>query len=145
MRKMIAAVLTFFAVAGCIQSLSYRTLDRREAVPSISYEAYYFSAGISERSRAVLLKIPDSGVAVEPLSSEIIATTATYGQALTFMREKRGARPITTQVVSYKDRPVGYLLQYSQPGVNMETVNINISERNGIIFFSAREESHAND
>ncbi|HMK60108.1 MAG TPA: hypothetical protein VK452_03045 [Dissulfurispiraceae bacterium] len=145
MKNKIAAVCILLLIAGCVQNISYRGLGSNYNVPSISYEAYYFSSGISDRSRAVLLKIPDSGVTVEPHSSEIIATTATYGQALYFMREKRGGRSITTQVVYCKDKPVGYLLRYNQPGFNMETVNVNLTEKDGVIFFSAREETQSND
>ena len=55
------------------------------------------------------------------------------------MRATRGDRTIFTQVVSYKDTPIGYLLSYDQPGYNMERININLTERNGIVYFSARE------
>ena len=145
MVKKIAAIMIVLLLAGCAQTLSFRTLDKKEGIPSISYEAYFFTAGISERSRAVFLKIPDSEVIVQPYSSEIVASTATYKEALSFMYEKRGARTISTQVVSYKDGPVGYLLRYDQAGVNMETININLTEKNGVIFFNAREETRADD
>jgi len=64
---------------------------------------------------------------------------------MSFMREKRGARTITTQVVSYKEKPIGYLLTYDQPGINMERVDISLTERNGIIYFRAQEINQTND
>ena len=145
MIKKLGILLFPFLIAGCVQTIGTRNLDKKESIPSISYQAYFFMAGISERSRAVFLKKPDAGVEVEPYSHEIISTTASYGEAMSFMREKRGARTITTQVVSYKEKPIGYLLSYDQPGVDMEQVDINLTERNGIIYFRAREITQTND
>jgi hypothetical protein len=143
--KKLVLLLFPFLIAGCVQTIGTRDLDKKESIPSISYEAYFFIAGMSERSRAVFLKKPDAGVEVEPYSSEIMGSTASYAEAMSFMREKRGARTITTQVVSYKEKPIGYLLSYDQPGIDMERVYINLTERNGVIYFSAREITQADD
>lgn len=139
MIKKLGLLLFPFLIAGCVQTIGTRDLDRKESIPSISYEAYFFVAGMSERSRAVFLKKPDVEVEVKPYSDEITGSSASYAEAMFFMREKRGARTITTQVVSYKEKPIGYLLSYDQPGIDMERVNINLTERNGVIYFSARE------
>jgi hypothetical protein len=76
---------------------------------------------------------------VEPASSEILSTTATYVEAMAFMIEKRLMRSITTQTVTYKDTPLGYLLTYDNAGVNGEKVITNLYERGGKIYFSAQE------
>jgi hypothetical protein len=132
-------------IFGCAQDLRFHDLDKKEKVPAISYEAYFFVTGISERSRAVFLKKPDVEIPIEPASPEIVSTTATYSEAMTFMIEKRLMRSITTQTVTYKDKPLGYLLSYDQPGVNGETVITNLYERDGKIYFSAREDTRTDD
>ena len=145
MIRKLGVLLFPFLIAGCVQTIGTSNLDKKESIPSISYEAYFFIAGVSERSRAVFLKKPDAGVEVEPYSYEIMSSTASYSEAMSFMREKRGARTITTQVVSYKEKPIGYLLTYDQPGINMERVDISLTERNGIIYFRAQEINQTND
>ncbi len=137
-RKLVLLLLPFF-IFGCAQDLRFHNLDKTEQVPAISYEAYFFVAGISERSRAVFLKKPDVEIAIEPASPEIISTTATYVEAMAFMIEKRLMRSITTQTVTYEDKPLGYLLTYDQAGVNGEKVITNLYERGGKIYFSAQE------
>jgi len=145
MTKKLVLLLLPFLIFGCAQDLRFHDLGKKEKVPAISYEAYFFVAGISERSRAVFLKMPDVEIAVEPASPEIVSTTATYSEAMTFMIEKRLMRSITTQTVTYKDKPLGYLLTYDQAGVNGENVITNLYERGGKIYFSAREDSRSND
>jgi hypothetical protein len=139
MIKKLIAILFTLIVAGCVQAISTRDLDKKEAIPSISYEAYFFAAGISDRSRAVFLVKPESGVRVKADSDDITSTTASYAEALAFMREKKEARTISTQVVLYSGKPIGYLLSYDRPGTNMERVNISLTERNGVVYFRVRE------
>lgn len=142
--KLVLLLLPFI-ISGCIQAIGTRDIDKKETIPSISFEAYFFVSGISERSRAVFLKKPDAGILVESYSPDITSSTASYAEAMSFMREKKGARSISTQVVLYKEIPIGYLLSYDRPGVNMERVDINLMERNGIIYFNAREITRSND
>lgn len=145
MIKKLVLLLLPFLIAGCVQTIRTSDLGKKEGVPAISYEAYFFAAGISERSRAVFLKHPDANVEVVPSTNEITTTTASYAEAMSFMKEKRGVRTISTQKVTYNDRPLGYLLSYDQPGIDMERVNIDLTERNGIIYFSAREMTKTDD
>ena len=145
MLKKLVLLLVTISVAGCVQTISTRNLDKKEGIPQVSYSAYFFSAGISERSRAVLLINADSGVEARADSTDITSTTASYAEALAFMREKKSARTVSTHLVSYKDKPVGYLLTYDQPGNNAETVNVTISEKNGVIYFNAREVTPTDD
>jgi len=142
--KLVLLLLPLF-IAGCVQDLRFHDLGKTEKVPAISYEAYFFVAGVSERSRAVFLKIPDLEIAIEPASPEIVSTTATYVEAMAFMKEKRLIRSITTQRVTYEDKPLGYLLTYDQAGVNGENVITNLYERGGKIYFSAREDTRSDD
>ncbi len=146
-RPALFIMILFVAVitVGCAQNIRSHDLGKAETIPAMSYEAYMFAAGISERSRAVFLRHPDAEMAVEPASPEIISTTATYGEAMTFMKMKRGMRSITTEVVTYKGKPLGYLITYDQPGVNFEIIETNLTERGGKIYFSARENSKADD
>jgi hypothetical protein len=132
-------------LAGCAQNIRSHELDSAETMPSISYEAYLFVAGISERSRAVFLRHPDAEMMIEPASHEIFSTTATYAEAMTFMRMKRGMRLINTEVITYKGKPLGYLLTYDRPGINAEFIDTNLTERGGKIYFSARENTKADE
>ena len=139
MTRRLVLLLLSFLIFGCAQDLRFHNLAKKEKVPSISYEAYFFVAGIAEKSRAVFLKMPDVDISIEPASPEIVSTTATYAEAMTFMIEKRLMRSITTQTVTYKDKPLGYLLTYDNAGVNGEKVITNLYERGGKIYFSAQE------
>ena len=58
---------------------------------------------------------------------------------MAFMIEKQLMRSITTQTVTYEDKPLGYLLTYDQAGVNGEKVITNLYERGGKINFNAQE------
>ena len=146
MIRKISLLLFTFLIVGCVQTISTRDLDKKEMIPSISFEAYFFRAGMHDRSRVVFLKIPDVDVIVESNSPEIMSLTASYAEAMSFMRERRGGRTISTQVVSYKGIPIGYLLSYDQFGINMERVYVNITEEsNGVVNFSAREITEFND
>jgi hypothetical protein len=142
--RLILLVLPFL-IFGCSQNIRLHDLDTKEKVPAISYEAYFFVTGLSERSRAVFLKKPDIEIAVEPASPEIVSTTATYPEAMTFMLDRRYMRSITTQTVIYKDKPLGYLLTYNQPGLDGEVVVTNLYERDGKIYFNAREVEKVSD
>jgi uncharacterized lipoprotein YajG len=139
MIKKLILLLFLFLIAGCAQTLSTRNLYNTESIPSTSFQAYFFAAGSSNRARAVFLKKPDTVVMVESDSPEIANTTASYAEAMSFMRATKGDRTIFTQVVSYKDTPIGYLLSYDQGGYNSEPINISLTERNGIVYFNAHE------
>ena len=145
MIKKLALFLLPFIVAGCAQNLRFHDLGSTENVPAISYEAYFYVAGISERSRAVFLRHPDAEIAVEPASQEIISTTAAYSEAMEFMKAKRGTRSITTEVVTFMGKPLGYLLSYNGAGINREYVIVNVYEAGGKVYFSAREDTRADE
>ncbi len=143
-RRTLFAML-FLVMSGCAQDLRSHELDKTEKIPAISYEAYLFVAGISERSRAVFLRRPDAEITVEPASPEILTTTASYGEAMTFMKMKLGSRSTSTEVITYKGNPIGYLITYTRPGENGEVVETNFTERGGKVFFSAREIRRSDD
>ena len=144
-KKAILILLTTILVAGCSQNIRFHTLKSTETIPAISYEAYLFAAGISERSRAVFLRHPQADMDIEPASPEITSTTITYPAAMNFMQMKRGMRTISTEVVMYKGKILGYLLSYDQAGTNFEIVETGLTERGGKIYFSARENNKADE
>ncbi|HTZ16838.1 MAG TPA: hypothetical protein VMB78_00200 [Dissulfurispiraceae bacterium] len=145
MIKKTVFLLVAVLIAGCAQNIRSHDVRSTEEIPAISYEAYLFVAGISERSRVAFLRHPDADMDIEPASPEIISTTITYPAAMTFMQMKKGMRSISTEVITYKGKPLGYLISYNQGGTNYEFVETNFTERGGKIYFSARENTSADE
>jgi hypothetical protein len=109
----------------------------------ISYEAYFYGEGSGDKSRAVFLKEPDVNIAIVATSPAINATTATYAEALSYMNEAKDLRVVDTQVVTYKDKPLGYLITYNADRRRTSVVTkivIELYELKGKIYFNAREQ-----
>jgi hypothetical protein len=143
--KLFLFLILPFLFAGCVQNVRTAELNPKERIPSNTYEAYFFVAGSGDKSRAVFLIEPDSGVEVLPYSSDITSTTSSYPEAMNYMKEKRGMRPISTQKVFYKDKFIGYLLTYEKERVDREEMTVNVFEKGGKVYFSAREIFRADD
>jgi hypothetical protein len=144
MIKRLTLVLMLLILTGCTQNLKKTELSANEKIPSISYEAYFYVEGSGNKARAVLLILPDAKVNVEAESHQVTATTATYGEALSYMNQVKDMRRVNTEALQYKDRPLGYLLTYSAditPTTLIGTqIIIQLYERNNTIFFIPRLE-----
>jgi hypothetical protein len=138
------AVLLFFILlmAGCAQNIRYHDMDARPKTPSISYEAYFYMEGLGEKSRAVFLKFPDAQVDVVASAQAITSTTSTLSEAYSFMNEVRGLRKVTALYLTYKDKPLGYLIKYTDDHDatrGRDAIIIDLYESGGKIRFNARE------
>src|SRR5574340_645811 len=122
---MIVAVL-----AGCTQSITTSSVGDIDAMPKIEYTAYFYSSGIGEGLRAVFLKSPDSAVEIIPYSIQISTGKATLEEALKFMGKGRYYRHINCHGISYKGKPIGYLLSYGYSSFSRDSIEINLDERN---------------
>ena len=138
-------LLLFFILlmAGCTQNIQRLEPSAGFRVPSITYQAYFFGeGGHGNKSRAVFLKHPDVQVDIVFAPQQITETTATYGDALTYMYEEKGLRRVNTEIVNYKGKLLGYLLIYDDSPVKSTTIieiQVELYERNGKIHFIARE------
>jgi len=144
--KLITRRLVLFIVvlvlAGCSQNIRYQDLNENTRPSHISYEAYYYVGGSGDRSRAVLLKNPDAGVEVETASPQITSTTSTFADAMSYMKAARGLRRVNVRALTYKDRPLGYLLTYDtdrDPTEIPDNIIVELYEFGGKIHFNAKE------
>jgi hypothetical protein len=137
-------LLLFFILfmAGCTQNIQRLEPAAGFRVPSITYQAYFYEEGQGNKSRAVFLKHPDVRVDIVFAPQLITETTATYGDALTYMYQEKGLRRVNTEIVNYKGKLLGYLLLYDAAPTQATTVveiTIQFYEMNGKIHFIARE------
>jgi hypothetical protein len=137
-------LLLFFILlmAGCTQNIQRIEPSAGFRVPSITYQTYFFVQGQGNKARAVFLKHPDVQVDIVFAPQQITETTATYGDALTFMYEEKGLRRVNTEIVNYKGKLLGYLLIYDDTPVKTNTIieiQVELYEKNGKIHFIARE------
>ncbi len=137
-----------FLLAGCAQNIRYQEIGAAVRMPQISFEAYYYAEGTNDRSRAVFLKQPDVSIEVTVSSPAINATTATYAEALQFMNETRGLRVVDTYAVTYKDKPLGYLITYNPNRMRITEITqivVELYEDKGKIYFNAKEKLDPSD
>jgi hypothetical protein len=128
--------------AGCTQNIQRIEPSAGYRVPSITYQAFFYGEGEGNKSRAVFLKHPDAQTDVVFAPQQITETTATYGDALTYMYEVKGLRRVNTEIVNYKDKLLGYLLIYDDTPIKATTIieiQVELYERSGKIHFIARE------
>ena|ERR1700690_3039024 len=132
--------LVMFAVlAGCIQAINtYSVLDI-SAIPATEYTAYQYSSGAGEGLRAVFLKSPDSDIEVVPYSIQITTDKATPEEARKFMEKGSHLRNIDCQGVNYKGKPIGYLLTHGYHCFSRYSIEVNLFERGGKVYFSVWE------
>jgi hypothetical protein len=142
-------VLMIFILAGCMQNIRFHDTDTQKRTPNISYEALYYVEGSGDKSRAVFLRHPEAPIDVVASSPQITATTSTYGDAIAYMNETRGLRKVITRFVTYKDKPLGYLISFDDDHSATETTNheivIEIYEFKGAVHFKAAEKLDQSD
>lgn len=136
-------LITVLAVlAGCIQAIDMYSIRDIDSIPQMEYTAYLYSSGEGEVLRAVFLKNPDSGIEVVPYSIQIATAKGTPADALKFMERGSSAGQIECQGVTYKGKPIGYLLTRRYYGFSSESIEINLYEREGKVYFSVSEKKH---
>jgi hypothetical protein len=141
-RLRIIAVLSLAVLAGCVQAVSTYNIDDYKTVPKVVYTAYLYSSGIGERLRAVFLKSPETEVEIVPYSRQITTVKVTFSDTLTFMEKAGDYRNISIQGVKYKEKTIGYLLTFARPLSPRESIEADVYERNGKIYFSVREKRY---
>jgi len=142
MKNLSVIFLTLIILAGCVQAVSTYDIDDYKAVPKGVYTAYLYSSGIGEKLRAVFLKSPDADVEVVPYSRQIITAKVTFSDALTFMEKATEFRNISIQGVKYKEKTIGYLLTIQKHAAMRESIEADVYERNGKIYFAVTERKH---
>jgi len=142
MRRLSVIFLILMVLAGCVQAVSTYSIDDYKTVPKGVYTAYLYSSGIGEKLRAVFLKSPDADVEVVPYSRQIITAKVTFSDALTFMEKVGDFKNISIEGVKYKEKTIGYLLTFSRPLSPRETIEVNLYERDGKIYFAVTERKH---
>ncbi|MEK7267586.1 MAG: hypothetical protein AABZ98_03235, partial [Nitrospirota bacterium] len=135
-RLSIIAVLSLAMLAGCVQAVSTYTIDDFKTIPKVVYTAYLYSSGIGERLRAVFLKSPETDVEIVPYSRQITTAKVTFSDALTFMEKVGDFRNISIQGVKYKEKTIGYLLTFARPLSPRESIEADVYERDGKIYFA---------
>ncbi len=141
-RLSVIAVLSLIVLAGCVQAVSTYNIDDYKTVPKVVYTAYLYSSGIGERLRAVFLKSPETDVEIVPYSRQITTAKVTFDDALTFMEKVGDFRNISIQGVKYKEKTIGYLLTFTRPLSRRESIEADVYERNGKIYFSVTERKY---
>ena len=141
-RLSIIAVLSLAMLAGCVQAVSTYTIDDFKTIPKVVYTAYLYSSGIGERLRAVFLKTPETDVEIVPYSRQITTAKVTFSDALTFMEKVGDFRNISIQGVKYKEKTIGYLLTFARPLSPRESIEADVYERDGKIYFAVKEKRY---
>lgn len=129
----------FAVLAGCVQAIDTYGVRDFNAIPKVEYTAYRYSSGAGERLRAVFLKSPDSDIQIIPYSIQITTGRATPEEARAFMERGSHFRNIVYQGVTYKGKPVGYLFTYGHHSFSRDSIEINLFERGGKVYFSVWE------
>ena len=131
----------FAVLAGCVQAINTYGIGDFNAIPKVEYTAYQYSSGVGERLRAVFLKSPDSDVDVIPYSIQMTIGKATPEEARKFMERGGHFRNIEYQGVTYKGKPIGYLFTYRYHSFSRDSIEINLFERGGKVYFSVWEKT----
>ena len=125
-----------------MQAVSTYTIDDFKTIPKVVYTAYLYSSGIGERLRAVFLKSPETDVEIVPYSRQITTAKVTFSDALTFMEKAGDFRNISIQGVKYKEKTIGYLLTFARPLSPRESIEADVYERDGKIYFAVKEKRY---
>ena len=138
--KLIFLVIVI-VLAGCTQSINTYSVGDITAMPKIEYTAYFYSSGIGEGLRAIFLKSPDSDVDIIPYSIQITTGKATLEEAFKFMEKGRYYRNVDSHGIAYKGKLIGYLFTYRYSSFSRDSIEINLSERGGKVYFSVLEKN----
>jgi len=128
-------------LAGCAQVISTNSAGDINAMQKIEYTAYFYSSGVGEGLRAAFLKSPDSDIEIIPYSVQITTGKATLEEALKFMEKGRYYRNIDYRGITYKGKPIGYLFTYRYSSFSRDSIEINLFERGGKVYFSVLEKN----
>ncbi|MDP3259587.1 MAG: hypothetical protein Q8M34_03235 [Thermodesulfovibrionales bacterium] len=143
MKKLsVIGVLLLIVFVGCVQAVSTYNIDDYKTVPKVVYTAYLYSSGIGERLRAVFLKSPETDVEIVPYSRQITTAKVTFSDALTFMEKVGDYKNISIQGVKYKEKTIGYLLTFARPLSPRESIEADVYERDGKIYFAVKEKRY---
>lgn len=141
-RLSIIGILSLAVIAGCVQTVTTYNIDDYKTVPKVVYTAYLYSSGIGERLRAVFLKSPETDVEIVPYSRQITTAKVTFDDALTFMEKAGDFKNVSIQGVKYKEKTIGYLLTFARPLSPRESIEVDVHERNGKIYFAVKEKHY---
>jgi hypothetical protein len=128
-------------LTGCTQAINTYSVGDINAIPKIDYTAYFYSSGAGEELRAAFLKSPDSDIDIIPYSIQITTGKATPEEALKFMEKGRHYRNIDHHGITFKDKPIGYLFTYRYSSFSRDSIEINLYERGGKVYFSVLEKN----
>lgn len=132
-------LIIFAVLTACIQTIQTYSVGDINAIPKIEYSAYQYSSGAGEGLRAVFLKSPDTDIDVIPYSIQITTGKATPEEARKFMEKGGHFRNIDYRGISYKGKPIGYLFTYGYNSFSRDSLDIDIYERGGKVYFSVWE------
>lgn len=135
-------IISLLAFAGCAQAIGTFGIGSIEAIPKTTYTTYLYSSGEGGRLRAVLLKSPDADVEIIPYSVQITTATGTVENALSFMEKTGLYRNIYFQGVTYKGKTIGYLLTFGYHSFSRDSLEVNLYEQGGKIYFAVSENSY---
>ncbi|MBI5633564.1 MAG: hypothetical protein HZA15_08820 [Nitrospirae bacterium] len=142
MKKTALFLLLSLMLAGCAQTVTTYGLDSIDTVPKTTYTLYEYSSGPSGRYRAVLLKLSESTVEVVPYSLQISTLQGTLYDALHFMGSDNYHKYMPVFGVRYNGRTVGYLLGPVRHTFSRDSIETNLFEREGKIYFSVFERNY---
>lgn len=141
-KNTILFLLLSLMFAGCAQTVTTYGVGSIDTIPITTYTLYAYSAGPSGLNRAVLLKHPESTVEVVPYSAQISTLQGTPADAIHFMDRSRSYKHIPVIGVSHNGKPIGYLLGPAQHIFSRDSIEINLFERGGKIYFSVFERTY---
>ncbi len=127
------------ALASCVQAVTTYGIKDTNSIPKSKYVLYQYSSGEGERYRAVLLKNPESGVEIVPYSVQITTSEGTPEEALSFMGKSGLSRNVYSEGITYKGRLIGYLLTFGRNIFAKESIEVDLYERGGKIYFEVKE------
>jgi hypothetical protein len=128
-------------LAGCTQAISTYSVGDINAMQKIEYTAYFYSSGVGEGLRAVFLKSSDSDIEIIPYSIQMTTGKATLEETLKFMEKGRYYRNIDYHGIAYKGKLIGYLFTYRYSSFSRDSIEINLFDRGGKVYFSVLEKN----
>jgi hypothetical protein len=147
MKKLILFLLFYIILGGCVNKVGTVSLGRVDSVPNINYDAYLYAGAPMDSFRAVFLRRPESKIEVVPFSVQISKTKGTLDDAMIFMSGRKFYRRVMVRSVSFNGELVGYLLTHPKHygPYYIGSIEANIFERNGKVYFDVDENIHYGD
>ncbi|MBI5075328.1 MAG: hypothetical protein HZB62_09245 [Nitrospirae bacterium] len=135
-------LLLSLMLAGCAQTVTTYGVGSIDTVPKTTYTLYEYSSGPAGLNRVILLKHPESTVEVVPYSAQISTLQGTPADAMHFMDRGRYYKHMPVLGVSHNGKTVGYLLGPVQHIFSRDSIEVNLFEREGKIYFSVFERTY---